>query len=111
MKEESEKSVEAAAYSQMCRIKKSGDYKIGSAKEDVCYDIHQVLSLEVRDGNGHERKYSLAELEELQSKLLLTTKSDTEKRKRVDAFSDVSLPICFLQLLICRDYMTMHPLS
>lgn len=96
MKEESEKSVEAAAYSQVCRIKESGEYKIGSAKEEVYYDIHQVLSLEVRDGKGHDRKYTLAELEELQSKLLLTTKSDTEKRKVVDTFSDVSLPVLYI---------------
>lgn len=95
MKEESEKSVEAAAYSQVCRIKESGEYKIGSAKE-VCYSIHQVISLEVRDGKEHDRKYTLAELEELQSKLLLTTKSDTDKRRVVDTFSDVSLPVLYI---------------
>lgn len=91
MKEESEMSVEAAAYSQMLMIKESGDYKIGSAKYDVHYDIHQIFSVEVRDEKGSEKRYSLAEIQELQSKLLLTTKSDTEKRKHVDAFSDVSL--------------------
>lgn len=96
MKEESEKSVEAAAYSQVCRIKESGKYKIGSAKEEVCYSIHQVISLEVRDGKEHDRKYTLAELEELQSKLLLTTKSETDKRKVVDTFSDVSLPVLYI---------------
>ena len=99
VKEESEKSVEAAAYNQMCKIKDLGDYKIGSAKEDVNYDIHKVFSLIVRDQKEGERRYSLAELQELQSKLLLTTKSDTENRKVVDTFSDVSfeypvLPIC-----------------
>lgn len=98
VKEESEKSVETAVYNQMCRIKDLGDYKIGSAKEDVHYDIHEVISLIVRDQKG-ERCYSLAELQELQSKLLLTTKSDTEKRKFVDTFSDVRfeylvMPIC-----------------
>ena len=63
VKEESEISVEAAAYSQMGMIKASGDYKIGSAKDDVHYDIHQVFSVEVRDKKGSEKKYSLAELE------------------------------------------------
>ena len=90
MKEESEMSVEAAAYSQMCMIKESGDYKIGSAKDYVHYDIHKMFSVEVRE-KGSEKRYSLAELQELQSKLLLTTKSDTQKRKQVDTFSDVSL--------------------
>ena len=84
-------SVEAAAYSQMWIIKESGDYKIGSARDDVHYDIHQVFSVEVRDKKAGETRYTLAELQELQSKLLLTTRSDTEKQKHVDAFSHVSL--------------------
>ena len=100
VKEESEESVEAAAYSQMCKIKEFGDYKIGSAKE-VHYDIHEVFSLEVRDQKRCERSYTLAELQELQSKLLLTTKSDTDKRKFVDAFSDVSVVYIFeVELII-----------
>ena len=105
MKEESEMSVEAAAYSQMWIIKESGDYKIGSPRDDVHYDIHQMFSVEVRDKKAGEKRYSLAELQELQSKLLLTTKSETEKRKHVDVFSDVSFSMVFI-MPICLIYIS-----
>jgi len=84
--------IERTSVGQMENIQKYGSYMVGSSRPQTFQSIHQVihLTLEERDKPLHKKSYSLDDLRDLESKLVLITGSKAENRKEVDQFLDVS---------------------
>ena len=88
-------SVERSTFGQMNAIIQYGRYRVDSSTLKVVKSIHKVISvvLEERDKRLHKRFYTLDELRDLESKLVLITGSRAENRETVDLFLDVSYEI------------------
>ena len=85
--------IERTSVGQMENIQKYGSYMIGSSRPQTFQSIHQVihLTLEERDKPLPPKKsYTLDDLRDLESKLVLITGSKAENRKEVDQFLNVS---------------------
>ena len=76
----------------MENILKYGRYRVGCISDKTFETIHDVVSLklEERDKTLSKTMYSLDELRDLESKLVLITGSNADNRTRVDLFLDVS---------------------
>ena len=76
----------------MDNIFQYGSYIVGSAKSYIFQHYHEViqLTLKARDKPLTKTSYSLEELWDLESKLVLITGSKAENRAKVDIFIDVS---------------------
>ena len=66
-----------------------GRYHIASSTFQTIYKMISV-TLEGQDKRLHKKYYTLDELRDLESKLVLITGSQAENRKTVDLFIDVS---------------------
>ena len=68
-----------------------------------CNDIHDAVRVDLDDKKLAKKNFTLDELRDLESKLVLITGSKTEQRKQVDLFLDVSLwrllALCFVSSL------------
>ena len=84
--------IERTSVGQMENIQKYGSYMVGSSRPQTFQSIHQVihLTLEERDKPLPKKNYTLDDLRDLESKLVLITGSKAENRKEVDQFLDVS---------------------
>ena len=86
--------MEVTSFSQMKAIINYGCYSVGSAKALICQSYHEVIQLTLREKKGGEKltkkKYTLEEVRDLESKLVLITGSKEEHRAQVDTFIDVS---------------------
>ena len=69
-----------------------GRYHVDSSSSKVVKSIHKVISvvLEERDKRLYKKFYTLDELRDLESRLVLITGSQAENRETVDLFLDVS---------------------
>ena len=91
--------MEVTSYGQMDNICRFGHYTVGG-KRDVAMDsIHDVIHLTLT--SQPEKKvlktnYSLDELRDLESKIVLITGSKAENRAAVDHFLDVRCCTCLL---------------
>ena len=86
-------SVEITSYGQMNNIFECGCYKIGIKRPVICKSHSEVISLtliETGEKRLAKKRYNLEELRDLESKLVLITGRNAEKRKMVDLFLDVS---------------------
>ena len=85
-------------------------YLVDSSTSKVVESIHEIIlvTLLERDKRLHKTLYTLDELRDLESKLVLITGSRAENRETVDLFLDVSCEItlyfnCYTVLLFfCR---------
>ena len=86
-------SVEVTSYGQMDNIFECGCYRVG-IKQPVIGKSHFdliTLGLKEKDIGKHltKKSYSLEELRDLESKLVLITGSNAENRKQVELFINV----------------------
>jgi len=92
---ETQGSVEVTSLGQMNTILKYGCYFIGSSRPEVNQNSSQIINLKLKEKDKESRivkkKYSLEELHDLESKLVLITGSKAENRMEVDLFLGVSI--------------------
>ena len=85
-------SVERSTFGQLDAIIACGWYCVGYSTFKVMKSIHEISVTLKEHGKGlHKKLYTLDELRDLESKLVLITGSRAENRKKVDLFVDVSL--------------------
>ena len=81
--------VEVTSFELMRNILQYGRFTIESRQG--CNDIHDAVRVDLDDKKLAKKNFTLDELRDLESKLVLITGSKTEQRKQVDLFLDVSL--------------------
>ena len=88
---ETQGSVERTTFGQMNNIINYGCYKVGSRKLQIFQSREEIVyvTLHERDKRLHKKTYTLEDLKDLESKLVLITGSKAENRKEVDYFLDV----------------------
>ena len=89
---ETQGSVEETSYGQMDNIKSCGCYCIGEMRDVAMHSIHDVIRLSLKSLPGKKllkTSYTLDELRDLESKIVLITGSRAENRAAVDQFLDV----------------------
>ena len=91
---ETQGTVQITSYGLMNDIFQYGCYFIGSEEPQIYHHYDEVITLSLQEKEGDKRltkkTYSLEELRDLESKLVLITGSMSEYRKDVDIFIDVS---------------------
>ena len=90
---ETQGSVEVTSFGQMDNILHYGCYTIAGKRDQTMHSIHDVVRLTLRPPIGKKllrTSYSLDELRDLESKLVLITGSKAENRREVERFLDVS---------------------
>ena len=81
-------SVKETSFGQMNACINHGKYRVGQSGDKIFHVMSEVVHLTVEA--KHTRVYTLDELKDLESKLVLITGSKDEKRQKVDGFLDVS---------------------
>lgn len=83
-------SVEKSSFGQIDNIKKYGYYTVGSGAEEASTMLSQLIQLDLikQDKSLAQQKYTLDELKDLRSKLVLIT-GDSEESADVDHFLNV----------------------
>ena len=84
--------MEESSIGQMENIIEYGCYKIGSGIYQLCQSSSHIVKLSLEEGGRRlsKRIYTLDDLKDLESKLVLITGSRAENRKQVDQFLNVS---------------------
>ncbi len=84
-------SVETTSFGQMAHILKYGSYRVGFQKN--ARTVHDLISvtLDQRYQKLVKVKYTLDELRDLESKLVLICGNSADNRAEVDHYLDVSL--------------------
>lgn len=87
--------MEVTSYGQMDAIMEYGCYEIGIKQPVICKSQNEVISLTLKMTKEEEEKYlktsySLEDLQDLESKLVLITGTNADNRKMVDLYVDVS---------------------
>ena len=92
---ETQGSVEVTSFGQMRNINQLGQYTIGSTKRGINANRADVIHLKLVETRRAKRlpkvQYTLDELRDLESKLVLITGGDLEECNKVDQFLKVSL--------------------
>lgn len=90
-------SVEVTSFGQMRNILAHGVYRIGTRSTQAIHSLQDVISLklECTEKQLPKLNYSLDDLRDLESKLVLITGNNAENRKEVDYFLDVSHFPCY----------------
>lgn len=91
---ETQASVEVTSFSQMNNIMQCGCFVVGSQESQIFKTLHDVVYVVLKareiDKAIEKSKYTLDELRDLESKLVLITGSKEKHRAQVDTFIDVS---------------------
>ena len=97
---ETQGSVEVTSYGQMNNIYQYGSYTIGSCLKSVHTSQSQVIRLDLTetDKNLPKKNYSLDDLSDLESKVVLIAGRDSSESKEVQVFLQVSACVC---LCVC----------
>ena len=82
-------SVKETSFGQMDACIKYGKYRVGESGDTIATNVADIVILAVETKPA--RKYTLDELKDLESKLVLITGSRDCKREKVDGFLDVSI--------------------
>ena len=82
-------SVKETSFGQMDACIKLGKYRVGESGDTIFTKVNDIVTLTVE--TEHTRRYTLDELKDLESKLVLITGSRDYKREKVDGFLDVSI--------------------
>ena len=96
-------SVEKSSFGQMYNIKRYGCYTVGSSTEFTHSKPSELIrmDLEQRDKPLAQHKYTMDELRDLESKLVLITGRESLERTDVDHFLKVSHCIYMYLILSC----------
>ena len=97
---ETQGSVEVTSFGQMGNIRGYGYYTIAGKRDVAMHSIHNVIQLTLyppKEKEVRKTSYSLDELRDLESKLVLITGSKAENRGAVEHFSKVC--VCIAELL------------
>eukprot|EP00731_Ephydatia_muelleri_P024237 Em0016g508a len=86
--------VEVTSFELMRNILQYGRFTIES--HQGCNDIHDVVHVDLDDKKLAKKNFTLDELRDLESKLVLITGSKTEQRTQVDLFLDTLHSICHI---------------
>ena len=95
-------------------INESGIYRVGCPSKDGSFcteklTVDKVIQLSVPQENcGEHKYYSLDDLKDLQSKLMLIAAKASQGKEEVDRFVDVSSLSSFKQPLIIVIYIVFH---
>ena len=92
VKVESETTVKARTDREMSDIRKFGVWKIGDSKEENYSTISKAVLLIIPGETEHgepKKRYNSNELQELQSRFLLTTKTEEKNKELARTFSEV----------------------
>ena len=89
-------SVEKTSFGQMRSINELGYYEIGSIRKGILSSRSEAIRLKLRKPDDitvtlPKYRYSLDELRDLESKLVLITGTESIERQEVDQFLDVSV--------------------
>lgn len=88
-------SVEQSSFKQLEHIQSHGQYSVSSAAKRSFsrVQIQDVVQLNIlpEDAYAIKRQYTLDELRDLESRLILVTSQEAKNRKDVDQFIHVSL--------------------
>ena len=106
---ETQGSVEVTSFGQMRTIQSCGCYTIAGKRDVAMHSIHDVIQLTLQPKKGKEllrTGYSLDELRDLESKLVLITGSEAKNRAAVEQFLDVCTCICNLLCYHIFDFFT-----
>ena len=89
---ETQGSVEVTTYGKMNNILMYGHYRVGFKSMQVVHSIHDMIHLKLENTGKQlpKNNFSLDDLRDLESKLVLITGSKAENRKEVDQFLNVS---------------------
>ena len=89
---ETQGSVEVTSFGKMRNILAYGWYRVGSHNIQAVYSIQDMIYLKIENAGKQLPKtsFSLDDLRDLESKLVLITGSKAENRKEVDQFLNVS---------------------
>ena len=90
---EAQGSVEVTSFGQMRNINSYGSYEIGSLKKSILTSRSDAIHLRLKQSKTkriHKLQYSLDEVRDLESKLVLITGRESEERKEVDIFLEVN---------------------
>ena len=86
--------MEVTSFGQMRNINHLGQYTIGSTRRGISTSRAEIIRLRLVETRGMKRlpkvHYTLDELRDLESKLVLITGRDSLERKEVDQFLHVS---------------------
>ena len=93
---ETQGDVETTSYGQMGNILKYGRYRVGAPPSKSPETVHDLISmkLNVKGKTLHKMSYSLDELRDLESKLVLICGNKADARAEVDHYLNVSLISC-----------------
>ena len=88
---ETQGSVEVTSFGQMKNILCYGCYTVGGEQGKTVHSIHDIIHLKLEGGDKQlsKKSYSLDELRDLESKLVLITGSKAENRAEMEQFLDV----------------------
>ena len=84
--------MEVTSFGQMNNIQTCGQYAVGGKRDEAMDIIHDVIHLTLTPQPGKKllrTSYSLDELRDLESKLVLITGSKAKNRAAVDQFLNV----------------------
>ena len=89
---ETQGSVEVTSFGKMRNILAYGCYSVGSKSPQAAHSIHEMVHLKLENTGKllSKTNFSLDDLRDLESKLVLITGSKAENRKEVDQFLNVS---------------------
>jgi len=88
---ETQDSVEFTSFGKMRNILAYGRYRVGACSTQTVHSIHDMIHLKLENTRKQLPKtsFSLDDLWDLESKLVLITGSKEENRKEVDQFLNV----------------------
>ena len=88
---ETQGSVETTSYGQMRNILKYGRYKVGSTSVKTAHSIHDFISVSLsnKEKTLPKTSFSLDELRDLESKLVLICGNKADARAEVDHYLNV----------------------
>lgn len=93
---ETQGSVEKSSFGQMYNIKRYGYYTVGSSTEVTYSKASEVIKMDLKQEHKSlaRYKYTMDELRDLESKLVLITGRKSEEKNDVDHFLKVNC--CFM---------------
>ena len=90
---ETQGSFEVSAISKVLDINKCGEYIISSTEEIPLLFIGDAIKLKIHRFNAVKQEYSLDDLRDLESKLVLITGKHTAEKAKTENFLNVSVYI------------------
>ena len=79
-----------------------GEYRVGEGRSTPFSEVSEAIVLTIEA--DHKRKYTLDQLKDLESKLVLITGSRDGRREKVEGFLNVSLIYILQHNQFLKDY-------